>query len=117
MTKEMEFFLFLIERYAKAKGRMTGDVLREWEDKGITKEIFDGYFEYHQERLENAFDDIDALKMIGYNISVVSRDAGLQGEEAMELLQERFIKRDGIDGKQVMVPYKIILRGSEKCEK
>lgn len=63
------------------------------------------------------FDDIDALKMIGYNISVVSRDAGLQGEEAMELLQERFIKRDGIDGKQVMVPYKIILRGSEKCEK
>lgn len=55
--------------------------------------------------------------MIGYNISVVSRDAGLQGEEAMELLQERFIKRDGIDGKQVMVPYKIILRGSEKCEK
>mgnify|MGYP000874042626 CR=1 FL=1 len=63
------------------------------------------------------FDDIDALKMIGYNISVVSRDAGLQGEEAMELLQERFIKRDGIDGKQVMVPYRIILRGSEKCEK
>lgn len=63
------------------------------------------------------FDDIDALKMIGYNISVVSRDAGLQGEEAMELLQERFIKKDGIEGKQVMVPYKIILRGSEKCEK
>lgn len=62
------------------------------------------------------FDDIDALKMIGYNISVVSRDAGLQGEEAMELLQERFIKKDSVDGKQVMVPYKIILRGSEKCE-
>ena len=61
------------------------------------------------------FDDIDALKMIGYNISVVSRDAGLQGEEAMELLQERFIKKDSVDGKQVMVPYKIILRGSEKC--
>lgn len=27
MTKEMKFFLFLIERYAKAKGRMTGETL------------------------------------------------------------------------------------------
>lgn len=60
------------------------------------------------------FDDIDALKMIGYNISVVSRDAGLQGEEAMQLLQERFRKKDVAEGKQVIVPYKIILRGSEK---
>lgn len=68
MTKEMEFFLFLIERYAKAKGRMTGDVLREWENKGKTQEIFDGYFEYHQERLENAYDDIDALVTTGKHI-------------------------------------------------
>lgn len=68
MTKEMEFFLFLIERYAKAKGRMTGDVLREWDEKGITQEIFDGYFEYHQERLENAYDDIDALVTTGKHI-------------------------------------------------
>ena len=68
MTKEMEFFLFLIERYAKAKGSMTGDVLREWENKGLTKEIFDGYFEYHQERLENAYDDIDALVTTGKHI-------------------------------------------------
>ena len=68
MTKEMEFFLFLIERYAKVKGRMTGDVLREWENKGIIKEIFDGYFEYHQERLENAYDDIDALVTTGKHI-------------------------------------------------
>ena len=68
MTKEMEFFLFLIERYAKEKGRMTGDVLREWENKGITQEIFDGYFEYHQERLENAYDDIDALVTTGKHI-------------------------------------------------
>ena len=72
MTKEMEFFFFLIERYAKAKGRMTGDVLREWDEQGITKEIFDGYFEYHQERLENAYDDIDALvttgKHLDYNL-------------------------------------------------
>jgi len=74
MTKEMEFFLFLIERYAKAKGRMTGDVLREWENKGIIQEIFDGYFEYHQERLENAYDDIDALVTTGKHI-----DYGING--------------------------------------
>ena len=60
------------------------------------------------------FDDIDALKMIGYNISVVSRDAELQGKEAMELLQERFIKKNVADGKQVIVTYKVILRGSER---
>lgn len=49
MTEEMKFFLFLIERYAQHKGRRTGDVLREWDQKGITQEIFDGYWEYHQE--------------------------------------------------------------------
>ena len=48
MTKEMIFFLFLIERYAKKCGRSTGDVLREWDEKGVTKEIYDGYFLYHQ---------------------------------------------------------------------
>ena len=74
MTKEMEFFLFLIERYAKVKGRMTGDVLREWENKGIIKEIFDVYFEYHQERLENAYDDIDSLVTTGKHI-----DYGING--------------------------------------
>ncbi len=44
----------------------------------------------------------------------MSRDAGLQGEEAMELLQERFVKKNVADGKQVIVPYKVILRGSER---
>ena len=36
MTEEMKFFLFLIERYASKYGRSTGDVLREWDEKGIT---------------------------------------------------------------------------------
>ena len=61
MSVEMEFFLFLIERYAEKKGRFTGDVLQEWDTKGITQEIYDGYWEYHQESLENAFVDIDSL--------------------------------------------------------
>ncbi len=65
MTEEMEFFLFLIERYASAHGRHTGDVFREWDDKGVIEEIYEGYFQYHQERLENAYEDIDSLIATG----------------------------------------------------
>ncbi len=68
MSEEMMFFLFLIERYANEKGRSTGAVLKEWDEKGITDEIFDGYFEYHQECLENAYDDIDCLVSTGKHL-------------------------------------------------
>lgn len=61
MTEEMKFFLFLIERYANHKGRPTGDVLREWDTKGITQKIYDGYWQYHQEAIQNAYIDIDNL--------------------------------------------------------
>ena len=65
MTEEMVFFLFLIERYANNYSRSTGDVLREWDAKGITQEVYDGYWEYHQEALSNAFMDIDRLLATG----------------------------------------------------
>ena len=65
MNDEVLFFLFLIERYAEKHDRSTGDVLREWDERGVTQEIYDGYFQYHQERLENAFEDIDALVATG----------------------------------------------------
>ena len=65
MTDEMHFFLFLIERYANHKNRPTGDVMREWDQKGVTQEIFDGYFQYHQEPIQNAFLDIDSLVVNG----------------------------------------------------
>ena len=68
MTEEMKFFLFLLERYANKYGRSTGDVLQEWDKRGITDEIYDGYFQYHQERLENAFDDIDSLIETGKHL-------------------------------------------------
>ena len=61
MTEEMKFFLYLLERYAARKGLRTGDVLKTWDACGITMTIFDGYPEYHTERLENAFADIDSL--------------------------------------------------------
>ena len=68
MTEEMKFFLFLIERYADKYGRSTGDVFREWDEKGVTEEIYDGYFQYHQERLENAYDDINSLVLTGKHL-------------------------------------------------
>ena len=65
MTDEMKFFLFLIERYSAHKGRLTGEVLKEWDDHGITQEIYDNYKVYHQERIENAYSDIDSLIATG----------------------------------------------------
>lgn len=65
MTDETEFFIYLLEHYAAEKDRSAGDVLREWDDLGITQEIHDGYFQYHQESMENAFADIDSLVATG----------------------------------------------------
>lgn len=67
MEAETNFFLFLVERYAESKDRLAGDVLREWDRCGITQEIFDNYEMYHQERIENAFADIDSLLKTGKN--------------------------------------------------
>lgn len=67
MTDEMKFFLFLIERYAAFKGRPTGEVMKEWDDRGLTQEIYDNYEMYHQERLENAYEDIDSLLATGHH--------------------------------------------------
>ncbi len=65
MSIEMKFFLYLIERYAARKNELTGEVLKKWDALGITSEIFEAYFEYHQESLENAFEDIDSLVKTG----------------------------------------------------
>ena len=65
MSKEMEFFIYLLEYYAEYRKMSAGDVLTEWDEHGITQEIYDGYFQYHQERIENAFDDIDCLLTSG----------------------------------------------------
>lgn len=65
MTKEMEFFLYLIECYACEKKRPTGEILQEWDKHGITQEIYDNYEIYHQERIENAYEDIDSLVKTG----------------------------------------------------
>ena len=65
MSEKLKFFLFLIERYAQHKGKSTGEVIKEWDAHGITQKIFEGYWEYHTERIENAFIDIDSLLATG----------------------------------------------------
>ena len=65
MTKELKFFIYLIECYACEKNRPTGDVLKEWDEHGITQEIYDNYEMYHQESIENPYEDIDSLLLTG----------------------------------------------------
>ena len=61
MSKEMEFFILLLEKYAFYKGRSADEVLKEWDSLDLTDFIFNMYERYHQEAIENAFQDIDAL--------------------------------------------------------
>ena len=61
MSKELEFFIFLLEHYAKYKGTTADKVLELWDSLQITETINKMYERYHCEALENAFDDIDAL--------------------------------------------------------
>jgi hypothetical protein len=70
MSKETTFFVYLIERYASNKGKTAAQVLKEWDRLELTDFIYDMYEIYHVERLQNAFDDIDALmleKSNGFN--------------------------------------------------
>ena len=60
MSKELVFFIYLIEAYASEHRGTTADkVLSEWNELGLTDFFFDMYERYHSEAIENAFDDID----------------------------------------------------------
>jgi hypothetical protein len=59
MSDEMKFFIYLLESYAVQKGVSGKQVFDLWKSKNLIDYITDMYFMYHQERLENAFDDID----------------------------------------------------------
>ncbi len=65
MSDELKFFIFLIESYAYSKNKSTGEVFKEWDKHNIIQEIFDNYEMYHQERIENAYEDIDCLIATG----------------------------------------------------
>lgn len=61
MAREMQFFMYLIERYADYKNSTAGDILTLWDELDISKYIYDMYELYHTEAIENAFADIDRL--------------------------------------------------------
>ena len=61
MSKEGEFFIYLLERYADFKKERASEILKLWDRIGLTNLIYDLYEIYHVERLENAFEDIDKL--------------------------------------------------------
>ncbi len=61
MSKESEFFIYLIERYADYKNMTATEVLNLWNALDIKDFIYDMYEIYHTERLENAFEDIDKI--------------------------------------------------------
>ena len=65
------------------------------------------------------FDRISTLDAIGYPISTVERDAVEQGRKAMELLHDKIdrVKNGETQRSEkivINIPYKVVLRGSEK---
>ncbi|MCD8038551.1 MAG: DUF3791 domain-containing protein [Lachnospiraceae bacterium] len=65
MTKEMEFFIYLLENYAAYKGTSADLVLRELDKKNLTDFVYKMYPMYHSEAIENAYMDIDSLLSAG----------------------------------------------------
>ena len=61
MSKEMEFFTFLMEQYARYKNTTADKILHKLDDLKLTDYVFNMYEMYHSEALENAFADIDKL--------------------------------------------------------
>ena len=60
LSKETEFFIYLLEHYAAERERTAGSVLAQWNGLGLTDFFYDMYERYHSEALENAYADIDA---------------------------------------------------------
>lgn len=65
MPEEMNFFIFLLEQYATYKDKTADNVLRQWDELGLTDTIYSMYERYHIEAIENAFDDIDKMILKG----------------------------------------------------
>lgn len=61
MTKEMEFFTFLMEQYAHYKNTTADKILHQLDELNLTDYVFGMNEMYHSEAIENAFADIDKL--------------------------------------------------------
>ncbi|MDR1265992.1 MAG: DUF3791 domain-containing protein [Propionibacteriaceae bacterium] len=59
LPPETEFFLFLLEHYARHHDIGAAQALARWDAADLTPYVRDNYERYHQEALTNAFADID----------------------------------------------------------
>ena len=59
ISEESQYFLFLLEQYALSKGITGKQALDLFEKESIIEYIYNMYYTYHIERVENAIDDID----------------------------------------------------------
>ena len=60
MSREMSFFIYLLERFAAFRGETADVTLRLLKERGLYDYAIDMYELYHVESLENAFDDLNA---------------------------------------------------------
>lgn len=65
MSKEMDFFIYLLENYAEYKNTSADEILKSWDKLGLTDFIYGMYEIYHTEAIENAYKDIDSLMQTG----------------------------------------------------
>ena len=61
LSEESRYFLYLIEQYALYRGITGKQTLDLFEKKNIVEYIYDMYYTYHTERVENAIEDIDRM--------------------------------------------------------
>jgi hypothetical protein len=68
LSKEMQFFVFILNNYAVQKGISSKIAYDNFKKAGILQYINEMYFMYHQEAPNNAFRDIDAILESGRSI-------------------------------------------------
>ena len=59
MSREMSFFIYLLERFAAYRGETADITLRLLKERGLYDYAVDMYELYHVESLQNAFDDLN----------------------------------------------------------
>lgn len=59
MSREMSFFIYLLERFAAYRGETADITLKLLKERGLYDYAVDMYELYHVESLQNAFDDLN----------------------------------------------------------
>jgi hypothetical protein len=57
--KYLDYFVYMLEQYSEYKRVPGSEMLKLWDEKGVTQLVKDNYVMYHQEAITNAFKEID----------------------------------------------------------